>query len=115
MFCTKNYFLGVTQYEQRVEDIRLLKLEIKRLRSEKNKYLKSPKTNLKFEVFQLERELQLERQKAIALKGELKNPVNIHRWRKLEGSDPQAFDMLRKIQVLQKYVQHYILCFFFIS
>merc|ERR1712070_998046 len=29
-------------------------------------------------------------------------PLNVHRWRKLEGSDPQRFDQIRKIQSLQK-------------
>jgi hypothetical protein len=26
----------------------------------------------------------------------------VHRWRKLEGSDPKAYEMLQKIQTLQK-------------
>ena len=28
--------------------------------------------------------------------------MNVHRWRKLEGSDPGAYEMIQKIQVLQK-------------
>ena len=28
--------------------------------------------------------------------------MNIHRWRKLEGSDPAAYEMIQKIQTLQK-------------
>lgn len=37
-----------------------------------------------------------------ALSEELENPLNVHRWRKLEGSDPQAYEMILKIQTLQK-------------
>merc|ERR1712183_376281 len=33
---------------------------------------------------------------------ELENPMNIHRWRKLEGSDPTTYEMIQKIQTLQK-------------
>lgn len=40
--------------------------------------------------------------KVKALSEELENPLNVHRWRKLEGSDPQAYEMILKIQTLQK-------------
>lgn len=33
---------------------------------------------------------------------QLENPLNVHRWRKLEGSDPSTFEMIKKIQTLQK-------------
>jgi chromosome segregation ATPase len=33
---------------------------------------------------------------------ELENPMNVHRWRKLEGSDPGTLEMIQKIQTLQK-------------
>jgi len=37
-----------------------------------------------------------------ALSEELENPDNTHRWRKLEGSDPGTYEMVQKIQALQK-------------
>lgn len=37
-----------------------------------------------------------------ALSEELENPLNVHRWRKLEGSDPSTYEMIQKIQTLQK-------------
>jgi hypothetical protein len=37
-----------------------------------------------------------------ALKEELDRPLNVHRWRHLESSDPSRFEMIRKIQSLQK-------------
>ncbi len=57
---------------------------------------------LKNDVYNLERQLLQERTKVKALSEELENPMNIHRWRKLEGRDPTAFEMIQKIQTLQK-------------
>merc|ERR1712136_158104 len=71
---------GEIQYRQRLEDIRILKLE----------------------VYHTQRELLRERTRCKALEEELENPMNIHRWRKLEGSDPSAYEMIQKVQALQK-------------
>jgi hypothetical protein len=49
-----------------------------------------------------QRELLSERTKVKALSEELENPMNVHRWRKLEGSDPGTLEMIQKIQTLQK-------------
>ena len=54
------------------------------------------------EVYHLQRELLRERTRCKALEEELENPMNIHRWRKLEGSDPSTYEMIQKIQTLQK-------------
>lgn len=51
------------------------------------------------EVYHIQRELLRERTRCKALEEELENPMNIHRWRKLEGSDPSAYEMIQKIQV----------------
>lgn len=58
--------------------------------------------DLRHEVFLMERDLTRERLKRTALEEELQKPMNIHRWRKLEGSDPTALELLQKIQLLQK-------------
>lgn len=57
---------------------------------------------LKHEVHSLGRQLLQERTKVKALSEELENPLNVHRWRKLEGSDPSLFEMIQKTQMLQK-------------
>ncbi|XP_057669299.1 cilia- and flagella-associated protein 58-like [Diorhabda carinulata] len=95
---------GETHYELRLNDIRLLKLEIKRLRQEKNHINKTMASmiDLRHEVFHLERDLTKSRLKCKALEQEVQNPLNIHRWRKLAGSDPEVLDLLQKIQILQK-------------
>jgi len=57
---------------------------------------------LKKEVYHLQRELLQERTKVKALSEELENPMNVHRWRKLEGSDPAMFELIQKVRTLQK-------------
>ena len=95
---------GEIQYRERLEDIRVLKLEIKKLRREKT-LLQSETVNvdgLRQEIYRLQRDLLRERTRVKVLEEELENPMNIHRWRKLEGSDPAAYEMIQKIQTLQK-------------
>merc|ERR1719409_2622146 len=57
---------------------------------------------LRNEVYHLQRELLSERTKVKALSEELENPMNVHRWRKLEGSDPATYEMIQKVKTLQK-------------
>ena len=57
--------------------------------------------HLKKELSTLEREYLTEKHKVKALSEELENPMNVHRWRKLEGSDPQVFALINKIKTLQ--------------
>ncbi|XP_005995877.1 cilia- and flagella-associated protein 58 [Latimeria chalumnae] len=95
---------GEIQYRQRVEDIRLLKLEIKKLRREKGILTKSVANieELRREVYHMQRELLKERTRGRALEEELENPMNVHRWRKLEASDPSTYELIQKIHTLQK-------------
>ncbi|RXM29358.1 Cilia- and flagella-associated protein 58 [Acipenser ruthenus] len=95
---------GETQYNQRVEDIRLLKLEIKKLRREKGILTKTVANveDLRREVYHMQRELLKERTRCRALEEELENPMNVHRWRKLEASDPSTYELIQKIHTLQK-------------
>ncbi|CAF2045131.1 unnamed protein product [Rotaria magnacalcarata] len=95
---------GELQYKSRLEDLRILKLELKKLRHDKGTLQDkvSNTEDLKREVFHVQRELLRERTRCRALEEELENPMNIHRWRKLEGSDPSTFELIQKIQLLQK-------------
>lgn len=56
----------------------------------------------KRQVYELQRELLQERTKVKALSEELENPQNVHRWRKLGGSDPSQKEMLAKVKALQR-------------
>merc|ERR1712228_508685 len=58
--------------------------------------------DLKKMVYHLQRELLQERTKVKALSEELENPMNAHRWRKLEGSDPAMYELIQKVRTLQK-------------
>ncbi|NXF66202.1 CFA58 protein, partial [Ciccaba nigrolineata] len=95
---------GETQYQQRIEDIRLLKLEIKKLRREKAVLGKSVANveELRQEVHHMRKELLKEQTRCKVLEEELENPLNVHRWRKLEASDPSTYELIQKIQRLQK-------------
>ncbi|XP_047351046.1 cilia- and flagella-associated protein 58-like [Vespa velutina] len=97
---------GKQQYNERLEDIRLLKLEVNKLRTEKVLLMKSINntSDMRYEIFHLNRNLTRERLKVMALEEEMQTPLNIHRWRKLEFSDPSSYEMLSKIQLLQKRV-----------
>ncbi|KAI8476303.1 MAG: flagellar associated protein [Monoraphidium minutum] len=95
---------GAVQYRDRVSEIRVLKVRLADLRRQLH-VLRSGAANvdvLKREVAGLGRSLLAERTKVKALSEELENPLNVHRWRKLEGSDPSAYEMIQKIQALQK-------------
>ena len=84
--------------------MRLLKYKIADLKSELRivKSQASQIGDLRKEVYNLQQQLLTERLQVKALSEELENPLNYHRWRKLEGTDPDTWEMLQKIQTLQK-------------
>ena len=95
---------GEGAYVERTADIAALQMDIRTLRSEQG-MLKASVANmdmLKHEVHQLERELLQERTKVRALSEELETQMNVHRWRKLEGSDPSTYSMIQRSHALQK-------------
>ncbi|XP_071376274.1 cilia- and flagella-associated protein 58-like [Centroberyx affinis] len=95
---------GDVQYNQRVADIRVLKLEIKRLRRERGNLDKTVLNaeDLRRELFHMQRELLRERTRYRAMEEQLEKPMKIHRWRTLEASDPSKYELILKIQSLQK-------------
>lgn len=95
---------GEVQYRERMEDLRVLKLEIKKLRREKAvlENETSVAEILKNEIYRLQRDILREKSRVRVLEEELQNPMNIHRWRKLEGSDPATYELIQKVQTLQK-------------
>merc|ERR1712048_1543509 len=95
---------GEIQYKNRNEDIKKQKDEIADLKLDLFKAQRQAEntSDLKKEVYHLQRDLLQERTKVKALSEELENPMNVHRWRKLEGSDPQMFELIQKVRALQK-------------
>lgn len=57
---------------------------------------------LRYRVVQLEKELLSMQSKNRALLDEMNNPMNVHRWRVLESSDPKRYEKILHIQSLQK-------------
>merc|ERR1712137_1513489 len=95
---------GETQYDERVRDVSTLKAQIRAAKAEVG-HAKTQVTNvesLKREVHHLNKVLLREESKAKALQEELENPMNVHRWRELEGSDPATFEMIQRVKKLQK-------------
>eukprot|EP01034_Spumella_vulgaris_P022335 gene22333-28455_t len=57
---------------------------------------------LKRKAIQLERELLKEKTRSRSLADELETPMNVHRWRKLESSEPKLYEKITQIQLLQR-------------
>ena len=51
----------------------------------------------KLDIIRLEQDLLNERAKCQALRDEMKKPINVHRWRKLQDSDPEHYEKLQKL------------------
>ncbi|KAG9410971.1 hypothetical protein AC1031_019003 [Aphanomyces cochlioides] len=96
--------IGQAQYLERAKEVQLLEKRVQDLLDEHKKTQNQIACtgDLKAELVRLEGELLQERTKIKALSEELDHPLNVHRWRKLEGSDPKRLDMIRKIHSLQK-------------
>ncbi|NXT07064.1 CFA58 protein, partial [Prunella fulvescens] len=95
---------GESEYRQRAEDMRILKLEIKKLRREKGILGKSVANvqELRWEFNHMQKELLREQTRCKILEEELQKPLQVHRWRKLEARDPTTYELILKVHRLQK-------------
>merc|ERR1719240_2293157 len=95
---------GEVAYKERLEEIRALKIQMANLNREMEIHQQQVNNGdeRKRQVYELQRELLHERTKVKALSEELENPMNVHRWRKLEGSDPSQTEMMAKVKALQR-------------
>merc|ERR1719324_2002783 len=95
---------GEIQFKERVDEIAAFKNNIRKLKRElhgaRNQVVNIEA--LKKEIHHLNKELLQEQSKCKALHEELEKPMNVHRWRKLEGSDPATYEMIQKVKMLQK-------------
>ncbi|ESO08316.1 hypothetical protein HELRODRAFT_75019, partial [Helobdella robusta] len=103
---------GQIVYNRRLEDIRILKMEVRKLRCT-NLYMSKGLETMEDKrlvyfryfvdkIFRIQQENLLVRTRCKVLEDELENPLNIHRWRKIKGSDPSLYEMILKMQWLQK-------------
>ncbi|XP_070506938.1 cilia- and flagella-associated protein 58-like [Chironomus tepperi] len=95
---------GNVMYNERLEDIKVMKNEIQSLRSQCNVLKRGLEntTDMRHEVLQLHRKLNQERTKAKVLEDEMQTPMNVHRWRKLGNRDPGRMELIRKCHRLQR-------------
>ena len=95
---------GDGQYRDSMLELNTLTDRSAQLRSELTtiKAFISKIDQLKVDVNKKGNILIRETAKVKALTEELQNPLNVHRWHKLEGSDPTTFDALQRIHKLQK-------------
>ena len=57
---------------------------------------------LKMEVLTMQKEILKLQTRISALKNQLSIPINIHRWRKIEATNPEKYNKILKIQEIQK-------------
>jgi|AntRauTorckE5430_2_1112549.scaffolds.fasta_scaffold04171_1 chromosome segregation ATPase len=95
---------GEIQYQERIDDIRQLSIKLQGLKREICTQQETPnqEDHASRDLAKTEKELLGEKIKVKALSEELENPLNVHRWRKLGGTDPAAFELVQKIEILQK-------------
>merc|ERR1719443_2002979 len=95
---------GEIQYKERVTEVNVLRADIRKCKAQVAEARNQVKnvTNLQREIHHLHKTLLREETKAKALQEELENPMNVHRWRELEGSDPATFEMIQRVKKLQK-------------
>ena len=94
---------GEARYQEFLAELDFLRERIIQMRRERNQGAgqADDTSELKRTVAQLEQEVLQEKTKARALSEELSRPLNVHRWRRLESSDPQRFELIKKVQGLQ--------------
>ena len=95
---------GEEQYSARVHDVQVLRLKIRDMQREVAVASGGAQLSddLRRDLLQCRRDLLEEKAKCKALSEEIETPLNIHRWRQLEGSDPAQLEMIQKVQTLQK-------------
>ncbi|CAD8107600.1 unnamed protein product [Paramecium sonneborni] len=95
---------GEQQYRERLGDIQMLKEKIADYKREIKVFKREADTikDLEGDIHNLTKELTEEKLKAKALTEELENPMNVHRWRKLEATDSENYELMTKIHSLQK-------------
>jgi chromosome segregation ATPase len=95
---------GEIQYNERVAEVNRLRADIRKCKAEvanaKNQVVNVDSLNR--EIHHQNKTLLREEAKAKALQEELENPMNVHRWRELEGSDPQTYEWIQRTKTLQK-------------
>ena len=99
-----NLRIGERNYNKVMEDISKCKTELLQVLSDQDATVVQIGNiaTLKHQVVQKEKELLTLKTKTRALADEFERPLNVHRWRLLESSDPKRYEKILQIQALQK-------------
>lgn len=99
-----NLRMGEIQYDKLMKSIYAWYTQIVTLVKSKNDVVDNMRDfdEVKRKNFKLQKELRVLKVKCRALHDELDLPINIHRWRILESSDPNRYELICRIQDLQK-------------
>ena len=99
-----NLRIGERNFNKVVENIRKWTEELRNIvfDQESTVVQLADMNELKFAAIQKDKELLTLQTKSRALTDELDKPLNIHRWRILESSDPKRYEKILQIQSLQK-------------
>ena len=99
-----NLYHGEVNYNDKIGELKRCHDSIIEKRKELAKTI--CKTNvigeLKRKLAYAQNQVNQEEMRVKVLRENLENPVNLHRWRKLEGSNPQVYEQLKFLQGLQK-------------
>ncbi len=101
-----NLRIGEMNFNTLIENIATWQRQLKLLVKEQNQVVTTMTgfDELSNRVIQLEKAILKERTKSRALFDELEHPMNVHRWRILESSDPKRYEKILQIQSLQKQI-----------
>ena len=94
---------SATAYKRKQDEIRQLDEELRK-ELHHNEFLLNKNRHghaLRLEKIRIEKSLLLEQGKARALEEDLEKPMNIHRWRILDGTNPEMAQLLRMQQDLR--------------
>jgi chromosome segregation ATPase len=99
-----NLSLGEKRYFDVTIEIDKYKLELRNLIMKNNQTIEDLKqlSQMKHDQVQLEKQILQEQVKTSMLERELEKPINVHRWRILEASDPEKFEKITQVHALQK-------------
>lgn len=96
--------IGERNYTKYMEDLRRWQEQVRDIVTNHNDVVVqlSQLETLRHRVVHLERDILKEKTRSRALMDELETPMNVHRWRILESSDPKRYDKILQIQALQR-------------
>lgn len=99
-----NLAKGELRYRELTTELESLKGNLESLKKE---YVSNMEQIVCIEDFDkeiniLQKELLDEKTKTRALEDEVKTKMNVHRWRKLEATNPENFEKILKVQMLQR-------------